>query len=226
VGGVSTIVIGQAENTDSKTSTPWVITLMHEHFHQLQDAQPNFFKDTEALNLSRGDQSGMWMINFPFPYESPPISSQVAILVRLLVETMETKPQGHFNAKLSAYLTAREALKQLLSADDYKYFSFQLWKEGIARYTEYRVAHWAAARYQPTREFRKLQDFTSFNVARDQVRAGIVRELSTLKLEDYKRVAFYPIGGAEGLLLDRSNPQWRRRYFAEKFNNWNYFRRN
>ena len=46
VGGVSTIVIGQAENTARKTSTPWVITLMHEHFHQLQDAQPIFFKDT------------------------------------------------------------------------------------------------------------------------------------------------------------------------------------
>ena len=43
VGGVSTVVIGQAENTASKTSTPWVITLMHEHFHQLQDSQPNFY---------------------------------------------------------------------------------------------------------------------------------------------------------------------------------------
>ncbi|HEY0726226.1 MAG TPA: hypothetical protein VGD41_20060, partial [Pyrinomonadaceae bacterium] len=93
VGGVSTIVIGQAENTDSKTSTPWVITLMHEHFHQLQDSQPNFFQDTQALNLSRGDQTGMWMINYPFPYDSPPISSQFAILVRLLVEAIETKPK-------------------------------------------------------------------------------------------------------------------------------------
>src|SRR5262249_14119539 len=55
VNGISTIVIGQAENTASKTSTPWVITLMHEHFHQLQASQPNFFKETEALNLSHGD---------------------------------------------------------------------------------------------------------------------------------------------------------------------------
>src|SRR6185295_6263386 len=31
VGGISTIVIGQAENTASKTSTPWVVTLLHEH---------------------------------------------------------------------------------------------------------------------------------------------------------------------------------------------------
>jgi hypothetical protein len=226
VGGVSTIVIGQAENTDSKTSTPWVITLMHEHFHQLQDSQPNFFQDTQALNLSRGDQTGMWMINYPFPYDSPPISSQFAIMVRLLVEAIETKPQAAFNSKLSEYLAAREKLRQSLSADDYKYLSFQLWKEGIARYTEDRVARWAATRYQPTPEFRKLPDFITFSTAADQVRAGIVRELSTLKLEDYKRVAFYPIGAAEGLLLDRSNPEWRNQYFAEKFDNWIYFKRN
>jgi hypothetical protein len=50
-----------------------------------------------------------------------------------------------------------------------------------------------------------------------------VHELSTLKLEDYKRVAFYPIGAGEGLLLDRSKPRWRNWYFAEKFDNWTYF---
>src|SRR5438552_3622362 len=38
---ISTIVVGEAENTWVKTSTPWVITLLHEHFQQLQDPQPN-----------------------------------------------------------------------------------------------------------------------------------------------------------------------------------------
>ena len=225
VSGVSTIVIGQAENTASKTSTPWVITLMHEHFHQLQDAQPNFFKDTEALNLSRGDQTGMWMLNYPFPYETPAVSRQFSLLVRLLLEAMNTKSKALFAEKVSDYLAARDTLKQMLTADDYKYFAFQLWKEGIARYTEDRVAHWAATKYQPTLEFRKLKDFTTFGAAADQVRGGIVHELSTLKLEDYKRVAFYPIGAAEGLLLDRSKPKWRSRYFGEKFDNRMYFER-
>src|SRR6185503_7856813 len=103
VNGVSTIVIGQAENTDSKTSTPWVITLMHEHFHQLQVSQPNFFKDTEALNLSRGDQTGMWMLNYPFPYETPAVSQQFSVLVRLLLEAMNAKSKP---SKLSDYLAA------------------------------------------------------------------------------------------------------------------------
>src|ERR1700722_16706519 len=37
-GPQSVIVIGEPENTEAKTSTPWLITLMHEHFHQLQDS--------------------------------------------------------------------------------------------------------------------------------------------------------------------------------------------
>src|SRR5687768_284104 len=55
---VSTIVVGQAEYTQAKTSTPWVVILLHEHFHQLQDSQPNFYQDVNALNLSGGDQTG------------------------------------------------------------------------------------------------------------------------------------------------------------------------
>lgn len=225
VGGVSTIVIGQAENTASKTSTPWVITLLHEHFHQLQDAQPNFFKDTEALNLSRGDQTGMWMLNYPFPYTTPEVSKQVNVLSRLLVEALNAKSKVQFSAKLAAYLEARTALKKLISNDDYKYLSFQMWKEGIARYTEDRVAHWAATNYQPSPEFRALKDFTTFANAAQKVRAGIIHELSTLKLEEYQRAAVYPLGAAEGLLLDRANPNWRRRYFVEKFDNEKYFPR-
>ena len=224
VGGVSTIVVGQAENTASKTSTPWVVTLMHEHFHQLQDSQPNFFKETQGLNLSGGDQTGMWMLNFPFPYAKPEVSEQFAVLARSLVEAMNERTPELFSSRLTTYLEARNALKKMLGADDYKYMSFQLWKEGMARYTEYRVATWAAARYQPSREFRDLKDFMTFAAAAEQVRELIVRELSTLKLPEYKRVAFYPLGAGEGLLLDRADPKWRTRYFAEKFDNEVYFR--
>ena len=224
VGGVSTIVIGQSENTASKTSTPWVITLMHEHFHQLQDSQPNFFKETEGLNLSRGDQTGMWMLNYPFPYTTPQVSEQVSVLARALVEAIEAKTPALFSSRLAAYLQARDVLKKMLSADDYRYMSFQLWKEGIARYTEDRVAHWAASKYEPSREFRELNDFITFGAAAGKVRAGIVHELSTMKLPEYKRVVFYPLGAGEGLLLDRAEPKWRLRYFAEKFDNEVYFR--
>src|SRR4030095_11552438 len=77
VGGVSTIVVGQAENTAAKSSTPWVVTLLHEHCHQMQDSWKGMDDDVAALNLTRGDKTGMWMLNYPFPYENPEIASHV-----------------------------------------------------------------------------------------------------------------------------------------------------
>ena len=222
VGGVSTIVIGRAENTDKKTSTPWVITMLHEHFHQLQDSQPNSYAETEALNLSHGDQTGMWMLNYAFPYNSLEVKQQVSVLGLLLVEALQAKKSA-FSTRLAAYLEARRQLQKMLSPDDYKYFSFQLWKEGFARYTEYRTAKLAAHGYKPSKQFRALKDFTSFGTVADQILSAIMKELSTLRLEDSKRVAFYPLGAGEGLLLDRANPKWQSCYFADKFHVEGYF---
>src|SRR5207253_8998523 len=87
---ISTIVVGQAENTWVKTSTPWVITLLHEHFHQLQDSQPNFYADIGALNLAHGDQTGMWMLNYAFPYDRKEVQEQFALMSRLLADAIRS----------------------------------------------------------------------------------------------------------------------------------------
>jgi hypothetical protein len=223
VGGISTIVVGQAENTQAKTSTPWVVTLLHEHFHQLQDSQLNAFAEINALNLSHGDQTGMWMLNFPFPYESPELKDQFTVLTRTLATAIQARGKHDFAKALHDYLEVRRKLKGMLSPDDYKYMSFQLWKEGVARYTEYKVANAAARSFKPSKQFRALKDFTSFDVVAKSLLDAILRELTTLKIEEYKRVAFYPIGAGEALLLDQIDPNWQRRYLKEKFDLEKYF---
>lgn len=218
VGGVSTIVIGQAENTSVKSSAPWVVTVLHEHFHQLQHSQPTYYADVNALELSRGDQTGMWMLNFAFPYKDARVNEQFSALCGLLSEALKAKKKSEFSAKLKAYVQAREAFRQTLGPDDYRYFSFQVWQEGMARYTEYRVAESAAKRYKPSKEFRALKDYTSFGeVAASILNERILSSLPTLRLDKSERLVFYPFGAAEGLLLDRANPRWRSRYFTEKF---------
>jgi hypothetical protein len=225
VGGVWTIVVGQAENTTAKTSTPWVVTMLHEHFHQLQDSWPGMTDAVAALNLARGDSSGMWMLNYPFPYESADVTKQAANVSGLLLQAIQSSGSD-FAARLSAYLQARDHLKKMLNADDYKYLSFQLWKEGIARYTEYHVAKVAAESYSPSKEFRSLPDYSPFSNTADSLLKGIARDLQTLSLANYKRVAFYSLGAGEGLLLDRANPEWRQRYFTDLFFLEKHFNRN
>jgi hypothetical protein len=208
---VSTIVIGQAENTTKRTSTPWVVTVLHEHFHQLQNSQPTYFADVEGLNLSRGDQTGMWMLNFPFPYDTPELAKEFSALGALLAEALEQP------SKTAAYLAARRKIAQSLGTDDYKYFSFQVWQEGIARYTEYRIASLAAKRHKPSAAFTALSDYKPLKEVAGEIKSGIVRELTHLDLPSVRRVAFYPIGAGEGLLLDKVKPGWQQRYFTDKF---------
>ncbi len=225
VGAIPTIVIGQAENTAKKTSTPWVVTVLHEHFHQLQYSQPNYYPAVDALALSRGDQSGMWMLNYPFPYDWPEMKEHFSLLSKLLVDALQAQRGRDFSARLSVYRRQRDELRKTLSPDDYRYFSFQMWQEGIARYTEYRIAKLAAGRYKPSKAFRSLKDYKPFAEVAEQVKSGILNELITGQLDDYKRVKFYALGAGEGLLFDRINPRWRQRYFIDKFYLDKYFDR-
>ncbi len=213
---ISTIVVGQAEHTQSKTSTAWVVVLLHEHFHQLQDSQPNFYADVNALNLSGGDQTGMWMLNYPFPYDRQEVQEQFAALSKLL-EAAVRAPKSQRAKRVREYLEARQRFQSLVSPADDKYLSFQFWKEGIARYTEYHVARLAALHHRPSKEFRALKDYRSFQDVAKETREGIFQQLLTQKLGNSKREVVYPFGAAEGLLLDQIKPGWRKRYFVEKF---------
>ena len=153
VGGVSTIVVGQAENTSADTSTAWVVTVLHEHFHQFQDSQPDYYREVDGLDISGGDQTGMWQLNFAFPYKDAQVNKSFSNLSKLLTETLKTKKKSEFSAKLKEYLKWRRDFQKMLGSDNYKYFSFQIWKEGIARYTEWRIADLAGRKYKPSKKF-------------------------------------------------------------------------
>lgn len=221
VGGVSTVVIGDAEHT-KKSSTAWVLTLLHEHFHQLQTSQPGYYARVEALRLARGDTTGMWMLNYAFPYDSGVVQERFAAFTRAAA-TLAGDPSSpaaagtDARARLAAFIETRDRLRASLSDDDYRYLSFQLWQEGVARYTEYALARLAAARYEPTPAFKALPDYHPFA---DQARALGERIASGARTPDLgrsKRVALYPAGAAVALLLDETAPGWRGRYFAEPF---------
>ena len=220
--GISTIVVGQAENTEAKTSTPWVISLLHEHFHQLQDSQTGFYQDTTALNLAHGDQTGMWMLNYAFPYDRKEVQDEYASLSKLLVEAVQAAKSDQ-TAKLQAYLQERRKFQQMLAPDDYKYISFEIWKEGIARYTEYQVAQAAAEKYRASKEFLALKDYTPLAAVAKEIHERCLRQLLTQDLAKSRREVVYPFGAAEGFLLNKINPGWQSRYFKQKFDLGSYY---
>ena len=213
VGGLSTIVVGQPEQT-RKSSTFWVLTVLHERFHQIQSSQSGYYDGVAKLDLAGGDQTGNWMLNYPFPYDSAKVVEAFHKYRDVLRRSLA--PDADVGQAVRDVLAARATLRGALSPAEWRYFEFQLWQEGISRYIELRVAR-AAAEQQPNAEYLKFPDVIPYAVAADSLRKNIERELATLNLSGWKRVAFYPTGAAEGLLLDRVNPTWRSRYFTERF---------
>ena len=212
VEGVSTVVVGQLANTSATSSTDWVVTLLHEHFHQLQETQPGFYARVAALGLAHGDETGMWMLNFPFPYDAPAVEKSYDAAAQALRGALG-------GADAAAFLSTRARFRESIRGDDLKYLDFQLWKEGVARYTQVRVARFAGAsdRYSPAPAFAALPDYVPYAALARELEEGIVEELSKLELAKDRRTVVYPYGAGEALLLDRLRPCWRDQYFAKMF---------
>lgn len=214
VNDVPTVVIGQPANTDSKDSTAWVAIVMHEHFHQLQTSQPGYFKGVAGLDLAKGDRTGMWMLNFPFPYQAPPVGKAFQDLSKAVRDP---------GTSAAGYAKLRQQLAQAITPDEARYAGFQLWQEGLARYTEIRIAEWAAANYVPSAAFKSLPDYRPFGEHVRALHQRVESQLTNGSIGANKRVFFYAVGAAEGMLLDRTVPGWKDRYFSQPFDTLPYF---
>ena len=211
VKGVTTVVVGQPGKT-GKTGQEWIITLLHEHFHQVQTSEENYGKDIESLNLSDG-KGGMWMLEYPFPYEDEELNEQFKIMSNSLYKAVKSMGREDYDS----FMKERKKFTGMLKEDDYRYFSFQIWQEGIARYTELVLAGLIAESYMPTEELKAIDGYRPFKDVYDTLLNNEIEMLKDISLKDLKRVSYYPVGAAEGLLMDHFNPGWRQKYFPEKF---------
>jgi hypothetical protein len=222
VNNIPTIVVGVPEKT-GKRSSEWIISLLHEHLHIYQYLQPDYAEDVSKLGLAKGDTTGMWMLNFPFPYDSIHVNEMFNELCRNLLEAINTIGNDGFKTKAVRYLSLRKRFTEMLTKDDYNYFSFQLWQEGVAMYTELRMSQLAGERFTVSEQFRNLEDYIPFEDLTGNILENIKSNLKELRLTTYRRVAFYYLGAGEAILLDEFKPAWRWEYFKSKFYLEKYF---
>ena len=170
-----------------------------------------------GLDLAHGDSTGQWMLDYAFPYDSAPVQRAVRGLAVALGRALDAAPGGRSGA-LKRVVSARDRLRGLLTAADYRYFEFQLWQEGVARFIEYAAARAAAAESgRPAAEFRRLADYETYSAVAAEGRRSLRRELERLGLGRERRIAFYPIGAAMALLLEETRPGWKRAYSERPF---------
>jgi len=200
-GPPATVVVGGIAAT-AKTRSGWVIALLHEHFHQLQMGDSDYVAAAAALDLARDDSTGMWMLQYPFPYDSEPVRRAFDRLSVAVAGALTAPSEDAFVTRVARVPVALADFLGQLSPADQRYFWFQVWQEGVSRYTELRVATAAGPAYA--------------ELAR-ALRASIERGLAEPELARRRRVSFYDLGAGLALVLDQTDPSWRERYRTNKF---------
>ncbi|OLF75473.1 hypothetical protein AWH62_06560 [Maricaulis sp. W15] len=204
IDGVPTIVVGTPEAT-GLTLDSWMMTLIHEHMHQMQDSQPGQYEQALALGLSGDDQTSMWILNYPFPYARAETIALARELADTALTVLAAPDRTALEAGFADYLDRRAAFLASVSEADARYYEMQSWKEGVARWTELAV----------------MRESGRENPRHRQLAAGqldrMIAELTQLDLEAQGRVAFYALGSAEAEMLERLDPSWREIYWQDLF---------
>ena len=193
------IVVGTPEAT-GRAPGNWMRTLIHERFHQLQDSRPGAFQRAFDLDLHGGDQSGMWMLNYPFPYQDAAAGEAARAFAEAGLAALDARGTPHFRDRAQAYFEARSAFLAAVSEADARYYEFQAWKEGAARWTELAMMRAAAG-----------QD-AAYSGQQNAQEERLADSLEAVDLPRQGRVAFYALGAADAEILDQLDASWRERY--------------
>lgn len=196
IEGRSTIVMGTPKAT-GKTRQNWVLTIVHEHFHQYQSVLPDYYQMVNSMDLDGGDNTGMWMLNYPLPYKDEAFNRLYDHAKEKLFLAL-TATDSSLRQKISEYLDARFNFTQYLSEKDRRYLEFQLWQEGVARWTEFALP--------------LLSDNKDIQQAAQNLKLRTLHLLKNQSLRIHKRSALYEFGAAEAMLLELCLPDWKLRY--------------
>lgn len=197
VDGIPTMVVGHPDATARPSIADWTIMLLHEHFHQLQYSTAGYQKRIEGLNLSHGDVTGRWMLDFPFPYADDALAAQARRSASALARAISSRDR----ARLADYLAARDTLRRQIGGRNWRYFAFQCYQEGVARHAEIQLAANAPR--------------ADWQAASSRLRQQTLAVLRDFDLTGDKRVGIYAYGAGEALLLDRWAPGWEQRYLSQ-----------
>ena len=191
-----TIVMGTPEST-GRSHADWARTIHHEHFHQYQNNFDRYFERQNALGLAGDDTSGMWMLEYPFPYRSQAFNKAFK-RSRLALQRALTSSGRAVRKDVANYLSARAELEASVPAKDWRYLELELWYEGVARWTDLVMAERSSS--------PPLQQSGA------EERTHVVASLASLDPRLKEREIVYEYGAAEAMLLQRCVPGWQASY--------------
>ena len=203
---VPSVVIGNVKNTPVESSTEWLTLAFHEHFHQMQYSQPNYYELVAKLNTFDG-KDAQWMTNFPFPYRDFKVNK----IFKKMTEVLLSYKSLNSEEWSELYKEQLSRLKEEVGDDNYNYFRFQVWQEGVSQYIEYRALK-ALENYKFSKSFKNLSSYEDpkklFAWKKKAFEVGLKKEL-----KEVGRSLIYNIGLYEVLAKEHFNKKWEEGYF-------------
>jgi hypothetical protein len=196
-GPPAVIVMGTPAST-GLAPAEWLRTILHEHFHQWEWSLPDYYTRVAALDLTGGDESGMWMLNYRFPYDDAVVGARYAAAATALADALQARGTPGFPTAFDRYLGERARFEAGVSARDWRYLELELWQEGVARWTE--------------TELGKVYPDAGVRAASASLEASTLAALRTPNLTKQRRQLVYPYGAAEAMLMAACGPAWRSQY--------------
>jgi hypothetical protein len=102
----------------------------------------------------------MRMLNYPFPSDSGNVQMGFAAMTHALATALSAAGGSPLDRAVRDFWRAHEKFRSSIVVDARRYFEFQLWQDGVATYTELRLAELATEAYAPSAAFRSLADYT------------------------------------------------------------------
>jgi len=208
VNGEDCIVVGDPENTN-KSNEDWIIMLLHEHFHLYQGSIPLYKKNIAELAQKIANNSENWMLDYDFPYADTTINNLFKKYSSSIYETHSHLCKENIKDKMDYNLIIQKEIQNYLTPNDYSYFQFQIWQEGIATYTEYKYLY---ALNLIDKYFEKNYAL-NFTLKHEDLLKAYSKNLLNADLQKNKRNLFYSIGLLKGIIKDETNPDWKTDYF-------------
>lgn len=190
------------------SGTEWIVTLLHESFHEYQSMLPRHREAVSRVSHLLGGAGGSWALDYPFPYTDPRVTTAFAEMNACALAFLAAPRDQDVRTLVTCYVHARRKAQAIVGEPAWKYYEFQVGEEGVARWTEIKLARIAGE-----------TDGNIAALANDRW-GGLstsLRSISSTGLSKWKRSSFYVFGAVEAEMLERLNPSWHEEYRKAPF---------
>ncbi|MFH1195660.1 MAG: hypothetical protein V1720_08085 [bacterium] len=215
IGTKFAVVMGTPSNLEI-TNEEWVIILLHESFHYLQDI--NTIENQIKLKNELFGMDKPWNLKYPFPYENENVTGIITNLGELLHKSFIDGLDEEDKLELAGKFNELKSILDKIDPKHYKYMIHEIEKEGLAKYTEYQLIKFAKSGYKSLLEFSELPNSEGYDALFDdeELLSHYINRIKFCGKGVKGRMIFYFLGEGFALFLDKVTPDWKVNYLHGK----------